>query len=147
MEDWEIKAFNYAEEAHYGAADLANRDYFLEHVVHVVSILKTCLAGNEDYTNEEKQNLITACYLHDVVEDTTISYHDIRISFGKIVADLVIEVTSFKDEPKNCFPRLKTLDGYLIKYADRLSNLSKKQGMNKKHKANYMSRSVFWRKM
>ena len=142
MEEWEIKAFKFAQDAHKGQKDKAGRDYFLEHVTHVVNVLKTCIA---DYPIEDKRLLITACYLHDTIEDTTIDYNNISVHFSKRVADLVMEVTSLDDEPRNCFPRLRTLDGYLIKYADRLSNLSKRQGMSKEHKAAYMSRSIFWR--
>ena len=145
MEEWERRAFKYAQYYHKGQLDKAGRDYFLEHILHVVGIFKQCLADNEDYDDVYKDYLITACYLHDLIEDTDITYERMVEDFGTVVADLVMEVSSLDDEPKNCFPRLKTLDGYLIKYADRLSNLSKRKGMSKDHKANYMKRSIFWR--
>ena len=147
MEEWEIHVFKFAQHHHKGQKDKTGNDYFLEHILHVVSILKTCIIENDDYDNHypRKSMIITACYLHDTIEDTKVTYGMIVANFGKIVADLVMEVTSLYTEPKNCFPRLKTLDGYLIKYADRLSNLSKRKGMSPEHKKEYMSRSIFWK--
>jgi len=145
MEPWEINAYDYAQTHHKGQKDKTGKDYFLEHILHVVSILKQSIIENEDYTIEDKQDIITACYLHDLIEDTKITYEDIYNVFDEIVANLVMEVTSLDDEPKNCFPRLKSLDAYLIKYADRLSNLSKRKGMSKGHKKDYMNRSIFWK--
>jgi len=36
MEDWEAKAYRFAQEVHKGQVDKEGRDYFLNHIVHVV---------------------------------------------------------------------------------------------------------------
>ena len=110
MEEWEIKVYEFAQKYHKGQKDKTGRDYFLEHVLHVVSILKKTLESNNDYSREEKEKLITACYLHDVLEDTNVSPHKIYALFGQGILNLILEVTSWDYEPKNCFPRLKTID-------------------------------------
>ena len=83
-------------------------------------------------------DVIVAAILHDVLEDTTMSYADLRCSvkgFGKVVADLVLEVTN----PSKAQPELPralrkqidrqylagaSLNAKAIKCADIIDNLS-----------------------
>lgn len=67
------------------------------------------------------KKLIAAAYLHDILEDTEITYDQLIGEFGEEIAGLVFEVT--KDENKD-FPHLKTERGLLLKVADRLANVS-----------------------
>jgi (p)ppGpp synthase/HD superfamily hydrolase len=86
--------------------------------------------------------IITATYLHDVLEDTDTTYTEIKNKFGKKVADLVKEVTK---KGYNYFPHLKSRDAILIKYADRLSNLSQMKMWSPQKKQKYLEKSIFWR--
>jgi (p)ppGpp synthase/HD superfamily hydrolase len=40
-----------------------------------------------------EESIIVACILHDVLEDTSLSYHDIRTPFDEEVSDIVYAVT------------------------------------------------------
>ena len=72
-------------------------------------------------------------YLHDVVEDTEVSYEDVKNAFGEFVADCVAIVT---DEPgedrkqrkKMTYEKMAQVSGDLelaltVKAADRLANI------------------------
>lgn len=91
--------------------------------------------------------IIAAGWLHDTIEDTSTSYEVLEARFGKRVADLVNEVTheGTKDSTGYYFPRLETRDGVLIKFADRLSNLSDMSSWDDQQIAHYLKKSKFWK--
>ena len=79
---------------------------------------------------------VTACLLHDVVEDTGCSYDDIEAMFGKSVAELVDGVTKLKQIKyssreeqqvenlrKMFFAMSKDIRVVVIKLIDRLHNM------------------------
>lgn len=78
------------------------------------------------------QSLEVASILHDTVEDTGIAIEHIRKLFGGLVASLVAELTSDKEEIKKMgkdeylSQKMLTMSnwGLVIKLADRLANLS-----------------------
>lgn len=91
-------------------------------------------------------DLIAAAYLHDVVEDTDVTYYQLKAAFGGRIADLVMEVTHEGDDTRGYyFPRLKSREGILLKFADRLSNLSGMDGWAERRRAHYMKKSKFWK--
>jgi GTP diphosphokinase / guanosine-3',5'-bis(diphosphate) 3'-diphosphatase len=89
----------------------------------------------------DDQEIIAAGYLHDTLEDCETTELELRAMFGNRVTDLVLEVTK---QGENCFPRLKTRDAFLIKFADRLQNLSDMVTWNEGRKQRYMNKSIFW---
>ncbi len=81
---------------------------------------------------EGSEEMICAAYLHDVIEDTETSYDEIELEFGKIVADLVWELTD-KSKPSDGNRKIrKEIDrenlriasaaAQTIKLADLISN-------------------------
>jgi len=143
MEQWEIQAFKFAQVAHKGQIDKEGKDYFINHILPVVSILKMAIRDNESFPQQRYREMIEAGYLHDTVEDTKVSLSNIADCFGPRVMKLVEEVTHTKSQ---VFPNLKTLDGYILKFADRLANLSRRKGgMNENELKRYMEHSVFWK--
>lgn len=98
-----------------------NEPYF-KHPSRVADILRR-------YTKDEE--IISAGYLHDTLEDTKTSYKELSITFGKRVADLVKELTSVKKEVVKLGKAeylLKKMQGMsesalFIKLADRLDNV------------------------
>ncbi len=133
------KALEFAVKAHEGQKDDEGK-LFIMHPVAVASIL-SCIVP-------EDENLIAAAFLHDVIEDTTISYEEIRHLFGADVANLVREVTKEVPEDKSkpaTFPNLKTQRGIVLKFADRLHNLSRMKSWSKKKRAWYLTTSQFWK--
>lgn len=91
-------------------------------------------------------NLIAAGYLHDVLEDCDVTYEELAKEFGEEIANLVKEVTHERtlDGKAWCFPELKTRRGYMLKYADRLDNLSRMEVWTEERIASYMAKSKFW---
>lgn len=78
------KAKRWAVEAHAGQKDKAGEDYFIAHVSVVAK------GVNDDPVAE------AVAYLHDTVEDTTITMADVRAEFPKEVADAVNVLTRQK---------------------------------------------------
>lgn len=91
--------------------------------------------------------LVASAYLHDTIEDTDTTYEELIKEFGKDIADWVMEVTheGKKDNYGYWFPRLKTKEGILLKFADRLSNLSRMDSWNEQRQAQYLKKSKFWK--
>ena len=131
------KAYLFAQEKHKGQLDDEGRDYFEAHCVVVMKIL-------EQVTKDPA--IIMAGLLHDTLEDTDTEYDQLKAEFGQRVADLVHEVTheGQKDEVGFYFPRLSTKEAILIKFADRLSNLTRMSAWNPKRQEHFLRKSKFW---
>jgi len=137
-DDWEEKAFAFAKDKHRGQEDDSGKSYFEAHIVHVVSILRQVTTDPD---------ILTAAYLHDTLEDTATTFHELADTFGNRVAGLVYEVTheGDKDSYGYYFPHLKSKDAIIIKFADRLSNLSRMEPWNESRQAQYLRKSKFWK--
>lgn len=131
------KAWDFAEEKHKAQKDDSGGPYFY-HCVQVCLVLQ-CVAASDE-------NLLCAGLLHDTIEDTDTTYEELKREFNKDVADLVMEVTHEGDKDRGYhFPRLKTQRGIMLKFADRLSNLSRMEPWDEKRKAHYIKKSTFWK--
>ncbi len=126
----EKQAWNFAKECHKGQVrKFLGVSYFDAHVQKVNAIVK-------QYSTDE--DLLCAALLHDTLEDcfedVDLGYQIIFNEFGKRVADLVMELTSSKEEIENDFDSKAdylivkmihmTDDALVIKLADRLQNIS-----------------------
>jgi len=130
------KALEFASEKHKGQLDDQGRPYFFAHIVQVHSILK-------DVTDDEE--ILCAGILHDVIEDTDTTYEDLIREFNKPIADLVHELTQQGDrETGYYFPHLKTRKAVMVKFADRLSNLSRMDDWPGDRQQEYLKMSRFW---
>lgn len=131
------KAFQFAKNKHKGQLDDLGLDYFSTHVFVVYLIL-------EQLKSPEK--VLCAALLHDTLEDTDTTYEELVKEFGIEVADLVMEVTKSGTKTEGYyFPNLKSRDGIIIKFADRLSNLSRMENWTEKRQAHYIKKSKFWK--
>lgn len=63
--------------------------------VHPIDVYQTLLydGGITDYASASNHNMLIAALLHDVLEDTGVSYKDIQVLFGDDVAELVNGLT------------------------------------------------------
>ncbi len=120
------KAFNYAQSAHEGQKRISGEEY-ITHPVEVASILTEI---------EMDTASICAALLHDVIEDTGLTYERILMEFGEEIALLVegvtklsrIEFKSKQDAQAENLRRMfiamaKDIRVILIKLADRLHNM------------------------
>lgn len=75
------------------------------------------------------RNLLTAAFLHDILEDTDVSRETIQDIFGHDVALLVYAVTDEKGENRKerkalTYPKIRTVTGATqLKLADRIANI------------------------
>ena len=138
MEDWEIKVFEFAQTGHGKQVDDNGKPYFEAHILQVVSMVK-------QVTNDK--DVISAAYMHDLIEDTQVTFSEIEKNFGLRVANLVLEMTHAgkKDEYGYYFPNLKTKDGILIKLLDRASNISRMETWPEKRREQYLRKTKFWK--
>ena len=131
------KALEFASEKHKGQLDDQGRPYFFAHIVQVHSIL-----------NDVTDDIETLCagILHDVLEDTPTAYDDLVHEFNKPIADLVNELTQEGDRDTGYyFPRLHTRKAVMVKFADRLSNLSRMDDWPGDRQQRYLEMSKFWK--
>jgi|TARA_R100000501_G_C2622926_1_gene116100 (p)ppGpp synthase/HD superfamily hydrolase len=110
MNKKERMAFALAQQAHKGQLRKGKNKDYITHPIKVYKILK----GLTD-----KEDVLCAALLHDVIEDTKYTYNDLKKKFGKRVADIVMEVT--KDKKGNF--NIKTKEGLVVKLADMLHNI------------------------
>lgn len=132
------KAWAFAEKAHAGQKRDDGQDYFTAHITQVYHIVNLVTSDS---------NILCAALLHDTVEDCGVTPETIEKEFGKEVRDLVMEITHEGEEDNygRYFPRLKTQGGIMVKFADRLSNLSQMQSWSKKRQDHYLKKCKFWK--
>lgn len=101
----------------------ADLDPYVNHLAEVAAYVATADAQPDG-------EVIAAAYLHDTIEDTSVTYEDLVHTFGARVAEIVREVTDDKSLPKSERRRLQieharhmSKDARLIKIADKTSNV------------------------
>jgi GTP pyrophosphokinase len=130
------KALEYASDRHKGQRDDQGRPYFFAHVVQVYGILK-------DVSDDEE--VLAAGILHDVLEDSDTTYEELVHEFNKPIADIVVELTHEESgEDGFYYPRLFSRKAVLVKFADRLSNLSRMGDWPGDRQQKYLEMSKFW---
>lgn len=119
-------AYRFAKSLHMGQKRKSGDPY----IIHPVEVAYISAQLNLDTT------AITACFLHDVVEDTNCTYEDVALLFGTPVADLVDGVTKLKQIKyssreeqqvenlrKMFLAMAKDIRVVMIKLIDRLHNM------------------------
>lgn len=91
----------------------------------------------------DNPEIIAAAYLHDTIEDTPTTVIELTEQFGSTIARMVWEMT--KTGPGGEFKNLKSTDAMLIKYADRLHNLSRMGCWPDEKQDWYKKKSKFWK--
>jgi len=86
-----VKAYTFAEEAH---GEAVRKFSGLPYFTHVKFVARTL----DDLHCEP--DIVAAGFLHDLIEDTTITYEQILNEFGKRIADLVKGVSNNEEDMK-----------------------------------------------
>jgi len=143
------RAYSRASEAHQGVKRLSG-DPYITHCVAVARILQQ--TGMDPTT-------IAAALLHDVLEDTTVSYDDLAKEFSEEIADLVDGVSKIKHiewgagaeaekekQAENLRKMLvataKDVRVVIIKLADRLHNMRTLEHIKKRSRIERISRET-----
>jgi (p)ppGpp synthase/HD superfamily hydrolase len=133
------KAIQFAEVKHKGQLDDTGKDYFENHCLQVLGILAILVP--------EDVNLLCAAVLHDTLEDTKTTLEELCTEFGIDISSLVQEVShnGSKDSNGYYFPNLHSKRGIILKFADRLSNLTRMQAWDIARQEQYLRKSKFWK--
>lgn len=114
-----FEVYEFARNAH-GAQKRKTGELYITHPVAVANIAQKYGADDE---------VIYACFLHDVVEDTPVSLGEIKVRFGRDIAYLVDGVTKIEGDKSATL--LKVRDYAMsdrrvamVKLADRIHNIS-----------------------
>ena len=125
-----LKALNYAAKAH-GEQKTPNNVPYITHIASVaMEVIHACIESKMD---DEKADLaITVALLHDVIEDTNITYDDIYLEFGIDIAEAVDALTkdkslSKKEQMSDSINKLlaQAYEVQMVKLADRITNMQK----------------------
>ena len=133
------KAINYAIDKH------NDQEFINNHTVKVFSMVDVLVEMNDNIPEEDKVTIRAATWLHDLLEDTDVTYLDLVKEFGEDIANLVVELTD--NGVRNTFPNLVTKYAILIKYCDRVVNLSNRTYLHNTFACddNYFMNSIFWK--
>ena len=126
------------EAAYFAISAHGNQTYdgypYYYHLEEVVDILKEFGFTEDKY--------VISGYLHDALEDTAMSYNDIKEKFGVEVAEIVYAVTdelgrNRKERKAKTYPKIReNKDAIIVKLADRISNM--RNSLLKGHKMSDM---------
>lgn len=89
--------------------------------------------------------VIVSCILHDALEDTSLSYNDIKKEFGFEVAEIVYAVTDELGRNRNerhnkTYPKIRSnWRAVAVKVCDRIANLRESITSNNKMAVLYLS--------
>jgi (p)ppGpp synthase/HD superfamily hydrolase len=126
-QDTYLKAWNFAGRAHLGQAIPGSEVPYINHVGSVVMEIMTAIALQ---TVENPDLAVQCALLHDVIEDTSFTYEQLRAEFGVEVADGVSALSKDHSLPKE--ERMRDSLGriirqpkevWMVKMADRITNL------------------------
>ena len=120
------KAYNFAQKAHEGQKRVSG-DAYLTHLVGVADIL--------DELHMDSVTIATGL-LHDILEDTSVTYDELKVEFGEEIANLVDGVTKLSNQQfqdaalrqaestrKMMVAMAKDVRVILVKLADRTHNM------------------------
>lgn len=125
-----IKVLKYAAQAH-GDQKTPKGLPYISHITCVaMEVINAC---EKSKLEENKTNFAISCaLLHDVIEDTNITYDDLYVEFGAEIADAVEalskneKIESKQDQMRDSLERILTqaYEVQMVKLADRITNLS-----------------------
>lgn len=129
------QAEEFAKKAHFGQTRKGKTTPFYRHVEEVANIVEEIIEDKEITDNED---IVIAAWLHDTVEDTSVTLNEIESEFGPVVANYVSIETEEKKtgttyspwltRKTNQLERLTSLNAndkkvLIITLADKLANL------------------------
>ena len=132
-QDKYIRALKFAAEAHHGQT-VPGSD--LPYIVHVTMVAMEVIAALAHEDDLDGDLAVQCALLHDVIEDTGISYEELSVEFGPAVAEGVLalskndDLESKQEKMTDSLERIKlqTKEIWMVKLADRITNLQPPPG-------------------
>jgi len=123
-----IQALKFAAKAH-GSQKVPGSD--LPYVVHVTMVVMEVIVAVEREQGANGDLAVQCALLHDVLEDTPVSFDDLSVAFGEDVAEGVLALTKNKGLPSKADRMSDSLmrirrqprEIWMVKLADRITNL------------------------
>lgn len=135
------RALLVAEKAH------ANQSYDIyPYMYHIRQVMNIAVQLGYD------ESIVIGCILHDTLEDTDLSYNDIKKGFGEEVAEIVYAVTdemgrNRKERKEKTYPKIRAnWKATVVKICDRVANTEHSRGYNQKHFQMYVNEYPFFKK-
>ena len=128
-QDQYTKAWNYASVAHGNQCMPGSTVSYLNHIGNVAMEALAAVCGPEEV---EYPNLLIQCaLLHDTIEDTFVTYEDLKLEFGSGVAEGVLaltkdkNLTSKQEKMQDSIARIlaQPEEIWMVKLCDRITNL------------------------
>ena len=129
LQDYYQKAIKFAAEAH---KDQKIPGSEMSYMVHLSNVAMEILMASQQSPGFDRQFAIQVALLHDLLEDTSTSFDDIREKFGTNIARAVLALTKNEALPAteqipDSLSRIKLepKEVWAVKLADRISNMQK----------------------
>ncbi len=123
-----LKALNFAAKAHGEQKTPKGLPYLVHLTAVAMEVMHACLESKMD--QEKTDKAITVAFLHDILEDTDLSYDEIYTQFGIDVAEAVEALSKDENLPKkeqmaDSINKIlsQPYEIQMIKLADRITNL------------------------
>jgi (p)ppGpp synthase/HD superfamily hydrolase len=104
-------------------------EFHLRMVVNVYEKYKNLLPNHHGLVDNQV-NVYLACWGHDLIEDTRVSYNDVKEQLGESAADIIYSVTNEKGKNRKERANEKyyegirnTPGGVFVKLCDRIANV------------------------
>ncbi len=127
-QDLFTRAWNFASHAHAGQKVPESDIPYINHVGNVAMEVMTAIVQTRSVENPDLA--VQCALLHDVIEDTFITFEDVNAYFGKDVADGVLALSKNPEIPKaermrDSIRRIRKQpkEVWMVKLADRITNL------------------------
>jgi (p)ppGpp synthase/HD superfamily hydrolase len=95
---------------------------------HLTDAFNYCMKYINSIAESDREIVISAIYLHDIIEDTDVSPSDLKKEFNQEIADIVFRVSnergwSRKEKNFKTYPKIWVSDlAIFVKLCDRLAN-------------------------
>ena len=103
---------------------------YLPYEFHLQLTVNESIKWSKELYGKEIEKLTLACWGHDLIEDTRVTYNDVRSKLGEEVADIIYAVTNEKGKTRKERSNDKyyegirnTDDATFVKLCDRISNI------------------------
>jgi GTP pyrophosphokinase len=138
------KAVQFAEEKHRKQERRSGEPY----IIHPIKVARIIRENKESHKINE---LISAAFLHDTLEDTDTNEKELKELFGDLVLSLVKELTNDEQEKEKLgkkeylAEKMKNMSSWalVIKLADRLDNVSDINTTNPEFKKRYSEETEY----